>query len=128
MSPTRSEKSEALTSPASEPGFVLPSRLQREYEVVAKLGQGGMGAVYQARHRRLKRFVALKVLPAEKTKDAAAVARFQREMEAIGQLRHPNVIEAHDAGEDEGIYFLVVEYAAGLDLAAVAIAVKEAAP
>ena len=67
MSSTRSENTNASTSTAAEPAVILPARLQREYEVVAKLGQGGMGAVYQARHQRLKRFVAINVLPAEKT-------------------------------------------------------------
>jgi len=90
-----------------------------EYEVLEKLGQGGMGAVYKARHTRLKRIVALKVLPPEKTDDPRAIARFEREMEAVGQLVHPNIVQAHDARKIDGTYLLVMEYVDGIDLAEV---------
>ena len=64
----------------------------RDYELLELLGQGGMGSVWKARHTRLKKLVALKLLPHEKTSDAAAVARFHREMEAVGALKHPHII------------------------------------
>src|SRR5690606_29439068 len=57
----------------------------REYQLVAKLGEGGMGAVYKALHTRLKKVVAIKVLPSERTADPMAVSRFEREMEAVGK-------------------------------------------
>lgn len=90
-----------------------------EYELLDKLGEGGMGAVYKARHTKLKRIVALKILPREKTSDLQAIARFEREMEAVGQLDHANIVRAYDAREIDGIHFLVMEYVAGLDFATV---------
>ncbi len=87
----------------------------RDYELLEPIGQGGMGTVYRARHVFLKREVALKVLPRERTDDEQSVSRFRREMEAVGQLRHPNLVEAHDAGEEHGTHFLVMEYVAGVD-------------
>jgi serine/threonine protein kinase/CHASE3 domain sensor protein len=87
------------------------------YELLKKLGQGGMGVVYQARHTLLNKMVALKVLSAEQMKDAKAVARFRREMVAVGSLDHPNIVRAHDAGEADGHHFLVMELVVGIDLA-----------
>lgn len=87
------------------------------YELVERIGQGGMGAVYKARHVHLKRTVAVKLLRTERTCDPRAVARFQAEMEAVGRLDHPNLVRAHDAGEAEGRHFLVMEHVDGLDLA-----------
>lgn len=87
-----------------------------EYQLLEKLGEGGMGAVYKARQTRLKKTVALKVLPKKRMEDPKAVARFEREMEAIGQLNHPNIIQAYDAREIEGTPVLVTEYVEGLDL------------
>ena len=90
----------------------------RDYEFLELLGQGGMGSVWKAKHTRLKKFVAVKLLPQDKTSDAAAVARFNREMEAVGALKHPHIIEALDAGEENGTHYLVMEYVAGIELAA----------
>jgi serine/threonine protein kinase len=98
------------------------------YEVTAKLGEGGMGAVYKATHPKLKRTVAIKVLPARRLRDAAAVARFEREMEAVGSLNHPNIVTAHDAGEDAGMHYLVMEYVDGVDLATLVRRVGPLAP
>jgi WD40 repeat protein/serine/threonine protein kinase len=89
------------------------------YCILEELGHGGMGTVYKAQHTLLKRVVALKVLAADRTNDAAAVARFRREMEAVGQLQHPNIIEARDAGEVDGTHFLVMEYVEGPNLSQV---------
>ena len=88
----------------------------REYELLEKLGEGGMGAVYKARHGKLDKIVAIKILPAEKMKDPQAVARFEREMRAVGKLDHPNIVRAMDAGEVDGMHFLVMEYVQGQDL------------
>ena len=76
-------------------------------------------AVYKAQQTRLKKIVALKVLPKERTTDPRAVARFEREMEAVGQLAHPNIVQAYDAREIEGTNVLVMEYVDGKDLAQV---------
>ena len=88
----------------------------REYELLEKLGEGGMGAVYKARHGKLDKIVAIKVLPADRMKDLQAVARFEREMRAVGKMEHPNIVRAMDAGEVDGMHFLVMEYVKGLDL------------
>lgn len=86
------------------------------YRVQEPLGHGGMGRVYKAWHTRLKRAVALKMLPTDRMNDPAAVARFHREMEAVGRLDHANLIRATDAGEADGVHFLVMEVVEGLDL------------
>jgi len=87
-----------------------------EYQLLGKLGEGGMGAVYKARQTNLGRLVALKVLPKERCQDQAAIARFYREMQAVGRLRHPNIVEALDAREIDGVPVLAMEYVEGIDL------------
>jgi len=101
-------------APPTAAAGTLP-RYLGEYEVLERLGAGGMGEVYRAKHRRLGKLVALKVLPAARMGDAA-LARFHREMEAVGQLDHPHLAEAHDAGEQDGIVFLVLKLIDGIDL------------
>jgi hypothetical protein len=110
-------------APAPGPGAGPPSaaewleggRLGR-YEILGKLGQGGMGAVYKARHVELGKVVALKVLPADQMHEVS-VARFKREMRAVGRLEHPNIVAAHDAGQDRGVHYLVMAFVDGVDLA-----------
>jgi serine/threonine protein kinase len=89
-----------------------------QYELLEPLGQGGMGRVFKARHRHLKRIVAVKLLAPERLHDADAVARFLVEIEAIGRLTHPNLVRATDAAAVDGIYFLVMEFEPGLDAGA----------
>ncbi len=83
---------------AEEP---LPEHLG-QYKILERIGRGGMGTVYKALHTRLKRTVAVKVLPRDRLQDPRAVVRFQRELEAVGRLDHPNLVRAYDAGEGEG--------------------------
>jgi serine/threonine protein kinase len=83
------------------------------YIVLDELGAGGMGVVFRAEHRRMKRVVALKVLPAEMLKSEIAVQRFHREVEAAAKLTHPNIVAAYDADESDGVHFLVMEYVGG---------------
>jgi serine/threonine protein kinase len=109
--PTAAHDAAGLPSSAPTPS---PTRLG-VYEVQSRLGQGGMGTVWKAWHTRLKRTVALKTLRADCLHDAPAVARFQREMEAVGKLDHPNLIRATDAGDAAGIHFLVMDFVEGLD-------------
>lgn len=90
-----------------------------EYQLLEKLGEGGMGAVYKALQVKLEKTVALKVLPPDRVRDPRAVARFEREMKAIGRLAHPNIVQAHDARDIEGTSVLVMEYVDGCDLAVV---------
>ena len=87
-----------------------------EYELLDKLGEGGMGAVYKARHIKLEKIVALKVLAKDRMANPNAIARFEREMKAIGRLEHPNIVQAYDAREIDGTHFLVMQYVAGKDL------------
>src|SRR6266508_3667492 len=85
------------------------------YEILGRLGAGGMGAVFKARHAELGKVVALKVLPAGPM-DEVRVARFRNEIRAIGRLDHPHIVAAHDAGELGGVHFLVMDFVEGMDL------------
>jgi serine/threonine protein kinase len=102
--------------PSIPPPHALPLRLLGEYEVLERLGSGGMGEVYKARHRRLGKLVALKLLPADAPHPREMAERFQREMKAVGALDHPNVVEAHDAGEQSGVVYLAMKLIEGIDL------------
>src|SRR5262245_56910441 len=86
------------------------------YVVLDKLGQGGMGEVFKAEHRRMKRIVALKVMSPKGMASPDAVKRFQREVQAAARLSHPNIVAAFDADEARGMHFLVMEYVEGTDL------------
>ena len=79
------------------------------------LGEGGMGRVYRATHTRLRKDVAVKVLSEKALVDPASLARFEREMEAVGTVEHPNVVNALDAGTQDGITYLVMELVRGVD-------------
>ena len=103
--------------PSAPPATPPPKNQLGEYQLLAKLGSGGMGTVYKARHTKLEKTVALKVLAKSSLVNDEAVARFDREMKAVGQLNHPNIVQAHDAREIAGTRFLVMEYVDGLDLA-----------
>tara|TARA_R110002072_G_C7978996_1_gene536043 strand:+ start:30959 stop:33493 length:2535 start_codon:yes stop_codon:yes gene_type:complete len=89
------------------------------YVIEAELGRGGMGVVLKARHKRMKRYVAIKVLPSKMTKDKDAIARFQREVEAAAQLEHVNIVAAYDADEIDGEYILVMQFVDGRDLSSI---------
>jgi len=86
-----------------------------EYRLVEKLGQGGMGVVYKAVHTELDRVVAVKVLPAGRLNDEDSIARFHREIRAIGRLDHPHIVRAYDARRIGETHFLVMEFVAGPD-------------
>ena len=87
------------------------------YELQKEIGRGGMGVVYRARHLSLKRPVALKMLLHEDHTDAAKLARFRLEAEAVAQLRHPNIVQVYDVGESGGRPFLALELLEGGSLA-----------
>jgi eukaryotic-like serine/threonine-protein kinase len=86
------------------------------YQVVEKLGAGGMGEVYKARDTHLDRFVALKILPPEKVADADRKRRFVQEAKAASALNHPNIIHIYDIANADGIDFIAMEYVAGKTL------------
>src|SRR6516225_8970543 len=80
------------------------------YQVLDRLGAGGMGTVFKARHRRMKRVVAVKVLSSEVSRDERFIKRFQREVEAVARLNHPNIVMAYDADEAAIGHFLAMEF------------------
>ena len=86
------------------------------YEVVSRIGAGGMGEVYRARDTRLGREVAIKVLPAGFAEDAERLRRFEREAKATAALSHPNILDVHDVGTHEGAPYLVEELLEGESL------------
>ena len=90
-----------------------------DYVVIDKLGQGGMGTVLLAKHRRMDRLVAIKILPVTILESKDAVARFYQEVKVAAKLTHPNIVHAYDAGEHHGFQYLVMEYVPGFDLSEV---------
>lgn len=86
------------------------------YEIVQKLGQGGMGTVYKARQKSMDRLVALKVLPRKLASNKEFIQRFVREARASARLNHENIITGIDVGEDGGLYYFAMEYAEGKSL------------
>ena len=87
------------------------------YEIVGQLGAGGMGEVYRARDSRLRRDVAIKVLPAAFAADPDRLARFEQEARAAAALNHPNIVTIHSVEEVDGRVFLTLEYVQGRTLA-----------
>lgn len=87
-----------------------------QYELLEQIGSGGMGTVYKARHKRMNRIVAVKVIKRRNEDSADAVRRFEREVHVISGLQHPNIVIAHDADECEAGPFLVMEFVRGRDL------------
>ena len=87
-----------------------------ELEVLELLGQGGMGAVYKVRQRMLDRTVAVKILPPAIAADPAFAERFTREARALAKLAHPNIVVVYEAGERDGLFYLMMEYVDGINL------------
>ncbi len=88
-----------------------------QYQLLEKLGEGGMGQVFKARHQLMDRIVALKVINKKHLDNPEAVLRFHREIRALAQLDHPNIVRAHDADQVDDRHFLVMEYIEGTNLA-----------
>lgn len=104
--------------PALNKGVVDP--IQRivgdKYDSFKKIGQGGMGAVYRAREKRLNRTVAIKVILKERLFSPMVVARFLVEAESVAKLEHPNIVQIYESGEHDGNYFYTMPYVEGQDL------------
>ena len=91
--------------------------LSAHYELDTEIGRGGMGVVYRAKDRRLKRIVAIKVLPPELAFRSEIKTRFLREAETAAQLNHPNIVDIYAVDEAEGIVYFVMAYINGETLA-----------
>ena len=93
-------------------GMIIAER----YEIVSKIGTGGMADVYKAMDHNLNRFVAVKVLKPEFREDATFVKKFRSEAQAAAGLTHPNIVNVFDVGDDEGVYYIVMELIEGITL------------
>jgi tRNA A-37 threonylcarbamoyl transferase component Bud32 len=114
--PRADAEDEVKRSPS--PSFVPPTALELaryfpQLEILELLGQGGMGAVYKARQRKLDRLVAVKILPPEVARDPAFAERFAREARSLAHLNHPNIVTIFDFGEIDGLYYFSMEYVDG---------------
>ena len=94
------------------PGMLLSER----YEIIDKVGSGGMADVYNAKDTRLNRNVAIKVLKQEYSNDAKFVSKFRVEAQSVAGLSHPNIVNVYDVGEDDTLYYIVMELVEGITL------------
>ena len=86
------------------------------YEIIDKVGSGGMADVYKALCHRLNRYVAIKILKPEYSTDASFVQKFRAEAQSVAGLSHPNIVSVYDVGEDDGLYYIVMELVEGITL------------
>lgn len=93
-------------------GMIISDR----YEIIDKVGSGGMADVYKAKDQRLSRFVAIKVLKPEYSSDRSFVNKFRGEAQSAAGLSHPNIVNVYDVGEDSGLYYIVMELVEGITL------------
>jgi predicted Ser/Thr protein kinase len=108
-----------LISPEAATGSPSLEEIARHFpqlEILALLGRGGMGIVYKAKQKHLDRVVALKVLPPEISRDATFAERFAREARALAKLNHPNIVSIFDSGENDGLFYFVMEFVDGTNL------------
>ncbi len=94
------------------PGMLISDR----YEIIEKVGSGGMADVYKAKCHRLNRFVAIKVLKAEYSEDENFVDKFRGEAQSAAGLSHPNIVNVYDVGDDDGLHYIVMELVEGITL------------
>jgi WD40 repeat protein/serine/threonine protein kinase len=128
-SPDRFQDPRALARELVKRGWLTPYQVNQlfqgkgqelvlgQYVLLERLGEGGMGAVFKARHQRLGRIVALKLIRKDRLKSPDMIRRFHREIQAAAQVCHPNVVLAYDADQDRDINFFTMEYVEGTDLA-----------
>lgn len=94
------------------PGMMVSER----YEIIDRVGAGGMADVYKAKDHRLNRFVAIKILKQEYSNDAKFVAKFRAEAQSVAGLSHPNIVNVFDVGDDDGLHYIVMELVEGITL------------
>lgn len=95
-----------------KPGMFISER----YEIIDKVGSGGMADVYKAKCHRLNRYVAIKILKPEYSSDKNFVAKFRGEAQSVAGLSHPNIVNVYDVGDDDGLYYIVMELVEGITL------------
>lgn len=95
-----------------KPGMYISDR----YEIISKVGTGGMADVYKAKCHRLNRFVAIKILKPEYSNDKSFVSKFRAEAQSVAGLSHPNIVNVYDVGEEAGLYYIVMELVEGITL------------
>jgi hypothetical protein len=117
LDPTVHDRPAESTDPGSGSGSAAPIPMIAGYEIVEELGRGGMGVVYRAKQIGLNRFVALKVILAGGHAGKAQIERFRAEGEAVARLQHPNIVQIHDVGEQEGRPYFALELVEGGSLA-----------
>ena len=94
----------------------IGTMIGNRYEVVEKVGTGGMADVYRAMDHRLNRYVAVKILKNEYSEDTKFVTKFRQEAQAVACLSHPNIVAVYDVGEEQGMHFIVMEFVEGITL------------
>lgn len=104
---------------------MIGKMLGNRYELIEKIGEGGMGLVYKAKCHLLNRYVAIKILKPEFTEDEDFINRFKKESLSSASLSHPNIVSIYDVGNEDGLYYIVMEYVKGKTLKEI---IKEKAP
>lgn len=94
----------------------LGMKISERYEIIDKVGSGGMADVYKAKDHRLNRFVAIKILKQEYSNDAKYVTKFRVEAQSVAGLSHPNIVNVYDVGDDDGLSYIVMELVEGITL------------
>ena len=102
--------------PAAEGPDPYLGKMFGNYQLVQKVGQGGMGLVYKGRQVSLDRVVAVKILNKSLCDNAEFIKRFEREAKSIARINHPNIMAVYDFGQTDGIYYMVTEFIEGFSL------------